>query len=255
MKNVIRIAMMCTALSAYADVTPVPASKMAEFNAKTGGVVNPPVDIRQMLFLDARETEHSSLNNLVEAASKHIGLKAEVRQVSIGSEVEAYKIAKDSINAVTGAVVVFIENESAPSLSVFPEDAITVVNIHQLKDSDYQTYRRRLVKEFWRSIAFTLGGYACGGMQSVMQPVYSVKDLDAVKGFSIPPQQIGVINAIKPRLKIYNPVPVPYSRACREGWAPAPTNDVQKALYERFNTPTARYNADFLANPTVKRLH
>ena len=45
---------------------------------------------------------------------------------------------------------------------------------------------------------------------------------------------------------------VPYSAACKMGWAPPPTNDVQRAIYERFKNkridskgPTARWKRDF----------
>ena len=32
----------------------------------------------------------------------------------------------------------------------------------------------------------------------------------------------------------------PYAKACREGWAPAPTNDIQKAIWDKVHAmPTA----------------
>lgn len=258
MKGIALIVSAISAIGLYAndleikDYSPVHPSKMAEFNAKTGGLVNPPDDNKVMVFLDARTADRTSIDNLSDAASSHIGFRSEVRPAIAVSAVEAFSKAKEVLRADAGAVVVFYENEKEPTLSVYPEDAITLVNVKPLYSSDYPTYRRRLVKEFWRSISFTLGGYACGGtLGSVMQPAFSIADLDAIGGFSIPPPQLGVINSVRPSLKLYNTLPVPYSRACREGWAPAPTNEVQKALFEKFSNPKTRFNVDFPANPLI----
>lgn len=234
-------------------VFPVHPSKMAEFNAKTGGLVEPPADIRKVVFLDARKKDASPLTNLTASAGLHLGLSTEVRKVDLKDGECPYGIAKVAREKGAGAAILFIERENFPTLSVYPEDAISVVNVLPLLDADYPVFRRRLVKEFWRSLSLTLGGYACGGqLGSVMQPVFSLAELDEIRGFSIPPPQVGVINGTKPKLKLFNPNAVPYSRACREGWAPAPTNDVQRKIYERFRNPTARFNTDFPARPKQK---
>ena len=44
-----------------------------------------------------------------------------------------------------------------------------------------------------------------------------------------------------------------YRKACREGWAPAPTNDVQKAIWEDINATKERGPANALPIPSPKK--
>ena len=48
-----------------------------------------------------------------------------------------------------------------------------------------------------------------------------------------PSSRKAAISANKSKLGIFSRQMVPYSRACREGWAPFPTNAVQKAFWEK----------------------
>ena len=49
-------------------IYPVPPDKMAEFIAKTGGMIDPPPDGKALVLLDAREKDSSTLSNLLYAA-------------------------------------------------------------------------------------------------------------------------------------------------------------------------------------------
>ena len=63
--------------------------------------------------------------------------------------------------------------------------------------------------------------------------VRTAKELDA-----IPEESYGVdaLMALRNGLPNYGVMPwhqTTYKRACREGWAPAPTNEFQKAIWEK----------------------
>ena len=230
---------------------PVPPEKMAEFIAKTGGMIDPPPGGKALVVLDARERDSSTLSNLLYAAELRLTITCEERDVRLGAADDPAKVAFEARRNGAGAVVLFYEREGRPVLTSFPEDAVTLVNLQPLQDPDYNTYRRRLVKEFWRSVALSLGGYGNQmQMMSALQAAFSVKDLDDVPGVSLSPIQINAIQNAKGKLGIFGKKSVPYSKACREGWAPPPTNDVQRALYRRFNDPASRFRRDF--KPKVK---
>lgn len=233
-------------------VYPVPPSKMDEFNARTGGLIEAPSDVKKLVLLDARETDKSMLTNLTAAAESMVSIICEVRQIKLPATDAPSRVAFDAKKNGAGAVILFYEREGDPVLSTFPEDAVSLVNLQPLQDPDYNTYRRRLVKEFWRSLGFALGGYG-NPMQlgTSFQPVFSVADLDAVKGFSLSPMHINSMQQVKGRLKLFGRNPVPYSRACREGWAPTPTNSVQKAIYDKYFDPAGRFNE---VSPTKRHL-
>lgn len=228
-----------------AVIYPVPPSKMAEFNAKTGGMIEPPENSKKVVLFDARTYDQSVLTNLAQAAENQLFLTCEVRKLRLEEKDDPIRIALSLKKGDVGAVLLFCERESYPTLSAFPEDCVAVVNLTPFQSPDYATYRRRLVREFWRGLGFALGGYG-NQVQSggVMQPVYSIADLDNLPGFSISPMGINSIVMNKVRVGIHRKNPVPYSRACREGWAPHPTNDVQRALYDRFMGHKTRYQID-----------
>ena len=98
--------------------------------------------------------------------------------------------------------------------------------------------------------AFTLGGYTQGGVGgSVMQPVFTVSELDAIRGSALNPLQFnGILNAAM-KLDLRSDKPVPYSAACKMGWAPPPTNEAQRVIYERFRDPASRFKRDFKKTP------
>jgi hypothetical protein len=227
------------------EVLPVPLSKMAEFNAKTGGLVYPPADARKCVIIDARVKDTHLIDNFVKYAEQRLSLDCEVRVQKLKEADIPSTIALECKKAGAGAVVLLCERQDIPVLTVFPEDAVTVLNLQPLWDKDDNAYRRRMSKEFWRAIGFAIGAYGTPTqVGSALQPVFSVMDLDAVKGIALSPPQIAVLLQSRIKLKIYGKRPIPYNRACREGWAPAPTNDVQRMFYNRMSDPASRFKSD-----------
>ncbi len=227
-------------------ITPVPTSKMAEYNAKTGGLVEPPAKSKVVVLLDARsDSERPSMTNFIASAERMLMVRCERRTICLTGTDCPRKIAIDAKKAGAGAVVLFYERSGDPTLTVFPEDAVALVNMLPLKSPDKSEMSRRFSKEFWRSLGFALGAYGSEAMGSSLVAVYSLPELDAVRGFGLSPQQLSAVHSVKSRLGMFGKRAVPYSRACREGWAPAPTNAVQRSLYKRFMDPTSRFKEDF----------
>lgn len=222
--------------AAFAEHTPVHPSRMEEFNKKTGGLVMPPANATKLVYLDARADRKVAFTNNMKAASRLIDFGYAMKDVRLKEGACPLEIARNERKNGAGAVIFFLEHDTLPVLSVYPEEAITILNVKPLVDKDENTYRRRLNKEFWRCVSFTLGGY--GGATSgvtVLAPIYSLKHLDDLRTLSLSPSQVNAIAAGKRRLGLFSGNPAPYSRACREGWAPKPTNDVQKAIWEKIH--------------------
>ena len=240
--------MVCCGLATscvLGGVLPVPPSKMAEFNARTGGLVYPPSDAKHVLVLDAREKPDSVLSNHIFAAELRMNLACLRKTVTIGPDVDPLKYAREAKTGSAGAVILLCESDGIPALSTFPEEAVSVVNIKPLRSKNEKEYSIRLIREFWRALGFALGGYGSPTtLGTALQPAFSVSDLDAIKGMTLNPPQMGSVTMSRAKLKIYGKRPVPYARACREGWAPAPTNDVQKAIFNKMNNPQSRFASD-----------
>ena len=69
-----------------------------------------------------------------------------------------------------------------------------------------------------------------------MMPVSNVEELDLFEQTEIP---IDVLNRFPPFLEALGVVPYEecsYRSACKAGWAPQPTNDIQRAIWNEVHT-------------------
>ena len=140
------------------------------------------------------------------------------------------------------AGVFVVDRKDLPMSLLAVEDRWGLVNVAKLNPDnvDKAMFEKRFAKEFSRVLAITLGGYTSQTVNSSLQLVTSVKDIDslAMEGAAFDTLQL-IAKALK-RLGVVAPRKITYRRACIEGIAPSPTNDYQKAVWEEFNTkPTA----------------
>ena len=144
----------------------------------------------------------------------------------------------ESAKALGATIVVFVADDpkSADTVVVAPDGKWAIVNVAALNtDSpgdDILALRTR--KAITRAICFVCGA---GGSQYPNTLVGPFKD--SVKGYDRFPTD-GVPPDVFPRMQHYlkslgvRPlVRTTYANACRQGWAPKPTNDVQRAIWEK----------------------
>jgi hypothetical protein len=73
----------------------------------------------------------------------------------------------------------------------------------------------------------------------------TVRELDMVKE-QIPVDMIDFWIRYLSRIGVTQPEFTTYRKACKEGWAPTPTNDVQKAIWDRIHaTPKNPMKIEF----------
>ena len=134
------------------------------------------------------------------------------------------------------AAVFIVDDPSIPvTILSAPETNWIFLNVAALaKDgADGQKIMERTRRELWRTLGYMLGNDSVADV-CVMKAVTSLKELDEL-GAEAPSS--GPIILISRRLKSIGVMPyqrTSYSRALREGWAPMPTNEIQRAVYERF---------------------
>lgn len=236
------IAALGLSATAFAETTgktnemvyPVHPSKMAAYNARTGGLVPPPAYAKALLIFDARAKDVPELGKFVRPAERMLSIAIDTRRIELSPEASPQRVAFSAKTGKAGAVILLYERANDPTETAFLQDGVMLVNMENLKCYDPNRYSRRFATEFWRSIGFTLGAYvASAQMGSSMQGIFSVNDFDLLKGAGLAPMQIAAIAANKPKFGIFSRNGVPYIRACREGWAPPPTNDAQRAIWKK----------------------
>ena len=113
--------------------------------------------------------------------------------------------------------------------------------------------RRRLSLLFIRQCCRALGSDESKGVDTCLHSVFDPADLDAITSFDLP---MGVEMAIPDTMTLRGIEKAEwgtYEEACEMGVAPAPTNDVQRALYKRFNDPASRFRRDFRPKVNMTR--
>ena len=133
------------------------------------------------------------------------------------------------------AVIVLIDDPAMDSLLIAPETGWAVVNIAKFATNDNVRMENRVRRELLRAFAFLCGAdSATEGC--VLNAVRKPDDIDELVGEGYDQETMIVLDkhlsaiGVKP-YRITN-----YRRACLEGWAPAPTNDVQKAIWDEVHT-------------------
>lgn len=157
----------------------------------------------------------------------------------IASEMQSMLMLPVAVNASSNVAVRIRlrADEKAAPLVIMPDNAIAIVDVKALSVDKpaMPLLETRLSKEIWRGFVYVLGGGNTYVQNCVMKQVSSLKDLDAIPSRTACPDAYLRI-AESARAIGLNPLRrVTYRQACKEGWAPQPTNDVQKAIWDQIH--------------------
>ena len=138
---------------------------------------------------------------------------------------------------------VFVVNDpSLPMTLVAMEAKWGVLNVAPLM-ADKPTpalLARRSDKLFTRVCTVVLGGANQDVSFSAMKTVTSLAELDAMAAFAVAPMGLQMMSEHLEKLGVEFPYITTYKKACREGWAPPPTNDIQRAVWEKVKADKER---------------
>lgn len=134
----------------------------------------------------------------------------------------------------TGAVLLITDDQKTPSMLVAPESRWGIINVAALMADNpkQEVLDRRLQQELFRT-----AGHVLGAANSMMQPclmrtVLCLNDLDRDESILPQPEPFQKMMLGGMQMGMLPARTTTYKRACEQGWAPAPTNDIQKAIWE-----------------------
>ncbi len=242
---------LCVAMS-YADAVKKAATNDAErirmrqeLRARrlieAGGIVVLKQESKIIRIVNAqRRVPEVALTPVCQSMGRMLNMPVEVSSIEATNAKDA--VSKGFKLPETGVVVALVATEGIPSLIVAPEEGWAMVNVSSLADDlpPEQVLVERLQKEVWRAAAL-----ACGGCISYTQPcllttVMKPSDLDGLKLQNPSPEAIMKMCNAAPSRGIKPVKKATYRRACQDGWAPAPTNDIQKAIWNQFKADKER---------------
>lgn len=212
-----------------------PAERRARRAAKLaadGGSLERPIKGRVIRI--KVDTDKFALSDLEKAA-------ADIRRY-LRLAVEVTGRTDSPTNAIGAFVLVAEKGADSPMLLCAPEENWSTVNVTRILEDnpDAETAKTRLRKEVWRALAYALGVGNATKPPCLMRPIRRASDLDkeAVEMVSPPPMMSIMYTAQKLDVARYGMTT--YRKACQEGWAHSPTNEVQKKIWaEVHEVPSA----------------
>ena len=176
--------------------------------------------------------------NVVEEARAKM---EQVLRTPIGSTNGVFALQSPKIYGELSLYV--IDDESLPMSLVAPEGRWAFVNVAPLAQGRGEKpafLEARVKKEMARIGCLVLGGISSMYRENLLGFVGSPEGLDKFTDDTLPvdgPLRCGRY-LLSLGVKPYRDVT--YKKACQEGWAPQPTNDVQKAIWEQVKADKER---------------
>lgn len=146
------------------------------------------------------------------------------------------KSSETDVNSGQGTIVIRIEDiDRKEPLILAPENFWASINVRSLaKDNPPAAIlKNRVEKELKRAYAFVNGGTCGSEPGGLCGTVASLSDLDAIQAkLYTPDVEVRLLNN-QASVGVEPYRVVKYIDACQEGWAPAPTNEYQKAIWDQ----------------------
>lgn len=240
MKKLVMVVVAVLACSAFAETAMESSDKAMK---KFGGFVAQPGTKKGSIgFVNAQQTiPVAEIEKVV--AGIHEMLKHEI--VVKEATITGLPTGEDVKKAGVSIAVFAVEDPNLPVVLAAPEDRWALVNVAKLNvglKNDILAkgiVKHRFRGELHRAFALVAGAWI-SQYSGNMNDVASVQALDSMKVDAV---TVDVMTRCEAYLKSIDITPervTTYHRAYREGWAPAPTNDYQKAIIEKIEA--ARQN-------------
>ena len=223
------------------------AKQRAERIAYAGGIVRKTEGKGRIVYANLQQTvETKDIAKTMNVLGKFLRVRIDTLDAKAEdvADVNKYLLGNDA-----KAVVIVVDNATDPAILVAPEDKWAKVNIGKFKDKNVKS---RTQMELLRAFCYLCGGIGSEYNNPLTGFIGNPTQLDDSPVAELP---IDVINRCSPYLKQLGVIPYiesTYRKACREGWAPAPTNAVQKAIWEDINASKERGPANALPIPSPR---
>lgn len=213
---------------------PIPDEVRAKMLNQSGGFIKQPASGPKFLFLSTQK--RIAIEKFVSAPQQIESITRLAVAVKTKDPIDPMKDATEALKdrKETAAVLIICDVQDYPSLLIAPESRWAILNVGALavdKPSD-EVLLGRLNKELWRAFAFLMGAANSSFPGCVMKNVDKASDLDDIKASSFSPEPLPKIMSQGKLFGISPSRTTTYRKACEEGWAPMPTNEIQKAVWE-----------------------
>lgn len=204
---------------------------------KTGGFIQKAAEGPLAMLLDTREKNRLTIDEVGRVYKLATHLDVLVAKEKRGDKAPLAFAQEKMANDKPLMIIAVVEKcPELPALSVFPEERIGIVNADKLQGGDDPSLPEiRVSKEIWRAIGFVGGIGFSPAENDIMQPYYTLKELDDNRYPFIQPMNMAKMQRMHKRFGVKKARRIPYRVAVMEGWAASPTNKYQKAIWDEIH--------------------
>lgn len=203
--------------------------KSVPTSAKTGGVLVRPATGRMACLSTQKRYSDAELTPLLKLLGGQIRFPIELQKGPAFNMATAGADARKA-GAVVG--IYLVEDPALPMTLVAMEDRWAMINVAKVASptASQKVNAKRLQRAFSRTLKALFSSVSTvRGSRAVT----SGADLDGITADPIDGQTLfNIVNGL-PSVGLTPERITTYKRACEEGWAPAPTNEFQKAVWDK----------------------
>jgi len=159
-----------------------------------------------------------------------------VRPEIVSGQPVAVETASAALKKLKANAAVFVvTNTALPRLVTASEEGWAIVNMSRLMEGEpsKEALEKRITVELIRGLAQIFGS-GNGGMS--MSAITSITDIDELQHLGFPAAAMKTCLPQMKKLGFEPRVTATYRVACKQGWAPPPTNDVQRKIWDKVHT-------------------
>ena len=214
------------------------AARIAARIAAEGGMITKPNSGNFIRVVSAqKKIPLDQIKALVDQFNTGLCMWTEVSEIEPGATPfetleKARKLPK------TGLLTLVVDDDKCPVILSAMEECWSILNIRHLRDDlpPKDVYENRIRKELNRAVAQSAGAGISYNRPCALEPALTVTQLDALKFPVMSPEALSKVQEVGNLRGVDRIIGGTYKDACQEGWAPAPTNDVQKALWDEVHS-------------------
>lgn len=231
-KIIVSMIVAAFALASFADSQ---ADKGKKYAMRMEWTERPNTQKGKIVFVD---TQNLPLQQEMEHIIKKLTLRHKYNMSYVQSTPKEVTVLKKELGA--NVIIAIVDDDKTPTALIALEDHWGIVNVAKIRETlktpkARETYLTgRCTKEILRVFSILCGGGASQYQGNIFNCA-RLDMLDYTEGMypiDMQKKYHDYLTAIGVSPKVL----VTYERACQEGWAPPPTNDVQKAIWQKVHS-------------------
>jgi len=167
-------------------------------------------------------------------------IDAAVKELAKSTNLDIRKVADETAAKDAGLTIRIIEDAAKPPMLVAPEMGWAEVNVAVLVDdlknesAKKAALSSRARKMFLRAFVYAAGAGGSSFPNNILD-IVTIRDLDYREEFIPADAQSAALSHLVKR-GVEPSGRTTYRKACMDGWAPSPTNDIQKAIWDKVHS-------------------